>query len=300
MSTFGGFVSGMENRVKREGWDLISNAKLPDKQVDVIMIDKENCKYFDCWNLFTSVQKSDSTKNSIEEAYQGGGQCIRCNAKITNSQKNTSKQDEAFKFDNCECKLCFACATSMDNFIDYRCSHNHTLGDSEKKSIFMIHSLYNYTELFKLLFPEENNDLYKAREDFVNLYYDYLKSLGQPTSKKQIRKCIREFNLNTAEEMIRGRFSFINDIVNSAVVFSKNKKADAECGICTTNWNSVCLPQCGHPICLKCLKGIVNKQCPVCQFKFYRIVVLREKMNGESLEEFLKNNKKWIQEAINE
>ena len=94
------------------------------------------------------------------------------------------------------------------------------------------------------------------------------------------------------------------DIINSAISYVKKEKEklNPECPICYESAYAACIPQCGHPICLNCLKGVVgrNNQCPACRSGFYRIIILREKKDGDNLENFLTSNKSWILQAVNE
>ena len=91
------------------------------------------------------------------------------------------------------------------------------------------------------------------------------------------------------------------DIINSAISYVIKEESDPECPICNESIHAVCIPQCGHPICLNCLKGVVdtNNKCPICNLRFYRIIILREKKDGDNLENFLTSNKSWILQAVN-
>ena len=84
------------------------------------------------------------------------------------------------------------------------------------------------------------------------------------------------------------------------LAFANNKEEKPECIICFTNNHTVCIPQCGHLVCLECLIYFSKKICSKCRMPFSKILVLREGMDGDSCPkfiEFLKETKK-IQDCI--
>ena len=306
-SMFGGFVSGMEKTL-REGWAFVYKAECPQGNIDAIVCNKLSPKYYCLKELYNRIY-GEGLIGFVSKAYSGGGSCSRCNQRFVNSNGN----DPAHHFENCNCKLCNGCVVTMENFSDYKCSeHGNKLKKSAILTINLAKANYDYFKTFLKMEKNKEEKNYKdlkalnekALDVMANAYQKYSKSQGNDIEK--LKEGIREYTKNQGYNGVKNSYDTTPracacDILSSAINFQSGKGVFNGCPNCRTNNHPVYIPQCGHPICLNCLKGVVDNKnkCPICSFRFYRIIILREKKDGDNLENFLASNKSWILQAVN-
>ena len=308
-SMFGGFVSGMEKTL-REGWAFVYKAECPQGNIDVIIFNKFSPKYY-CLKEFYNKTYGEGLINFISQTYNGGGSCLRCNQRFVNSKNTSDGNDPAHHFENCDCKLCHGCAVTMENFSDYKCSeHGNKLIESAIGTIELAKANYDYFKVFlkKEENKGENNDEdlqalnEKTLDVMANAHQQYLKSRGKDYNDiEKLKEGIREYTNMQGYNGVKNSYDTTPracacDILSSAINFQSGKGVFNGCPNCRTNNHPVCIPQCGHPICLGCLKNL--KVCSKCETSYYRIVVLKEGIDEMSTLDFIDQNKQWFQENI--
>lgn len=299
-SMFGGFVSGMENKqTLREGWNFVYKAECPQGDIDVIIFNKFSPKYYCLKELYNKTFGEKLTK-FISQTYNEGASCLRCNQRFVNSKNTSDGNDPAHHFENCDCKLCHGCAVTMENFSDYKCSeHGNKLIESAIGTIELAKVDYDY---FKALL--KNEDPTTALNVMANAHLKYLKSQGKDYNDiEKLKERIREYTNMQGYNGVKNSYDTTPracacDILSSAINFQRGKGLFNGCPNCRTNNHPVCIPQCGHPICLGCLKNF--EVCSKCKTSYYRIVVLKEGIDEMSTLDFIDQNKQWFQKNIEE